>query len=65
MAETTEVEQGGNRGVQGPVVAVSGGCVVARRGSVQIYYKVTNLVLRFVLWQCKKRDKNWSPGSLE
>ena len=35
----------GNRGVQGPLVAVYGGCVVARRGSVQIYYKVTKLVL--------------------
>ena len=50
--------------MQGPVVAVSCGCTVARRGSVQIYYKVTNLALHFVVWQCKKCDKTLVPRIL-
>ena len=56
----------GNGGMQGPLVAVSGGCTDARRGSVQIYYKVTNLCYMSALWLCRKlcfEPGTWGPCS--
>ena len=46
------------------MVAVSCGCVVARRGSVQIYYKVTNLCYNLVCGCAQSYVSDPVPGVL-
>ena len=66
MAETTTTMElsCGNRGMQGPLVAVCSGCVVARRGSIQIYYKVTNLCYNLSRGCAESYVSNPVPGVL-